>query len=209
MSGSLQLHGLQHPGLPLSFTISWSLLKLKSMELVMPSSHLILCHPLLLLPSILPSIRVFSNESALHTRWPRYWSFRFSNNPSNEYSGLISSRTDWLDLLAAQETLRVLPHLSFPPNNLWCNGNSQDPLQGTCGFWLLLPSWSHSSLGLRTHPPPGSPLTTSSHHLCALVSSCPPTNGGLSSSHSVSLDDHIHFILLTLPSYWQLPKMHV
>ena len=79
----------------------------------MPSKHPILCHPLLLLPSILPSIRVFSYESALHIRWPRYWSFSFSNSSSNEYSGLISTRIDWLDLLAVQETLRVLSHLSF------------------------------------------------------------------------------------------------
>ena len=76
----------------LSFTVSWSLLKLMSIELSMPSNHLILCHALLLLPSLLPSIKVFSNESALHIRWPRYWSFSFSISPSNEYSGLISFR---------------------------------------------------------------------------------------------------------------------
>ena len=92
----------------LSFTISWSLLKLTSIELVMPSNHLILCHPLLLLPSIFPSIRVFSNESALHIRCPNYWSFSFSLSPSNEYSGLISFRTDWFDLLAIQRTLKSL-----------------------------------------------------------------------------------------------------
>ena len=74
----------------------------------MPSNHLILCHPLLLLPSIFPSIRVFSNESAVHIRWPKYWSFSFSINPSNEYSGLISFRMDWLDLLAVQGTLKSL-----------------------------------------------------------------------------------------------------
>ena len=79
-----------------------------SIELVMPSNHLILCHPLLLLPSIFPSIRVFSNDSALHIRWPRYWSFGFSISPSNEYSGLISFRIDWLDLLAVQGTLKSL-----------------------------------------------------------------------------------------------------
>ena len=83
-----------------SFTISQSLLKLMSIESVMPSNHLILCHPLLLLPSIFQSIRVFSNELALRIRWPKYWSFRFSISPSNEYSGLISFRMDWLDLLA-------------------------------------------------------------------------------------------------------------
>ena len=92
----------------LSITNSWSLLKLMSIELVMPSNHLILCHSLLLPPSIFPSIRVFSSESALHIRWPKYWSFSFSINPSNEYSGLISFRIDWLDLLAVQGTLRSL-----------------------------------------------------------------------------------------------------
>ena len=76
----------------LSFTISWSLLKLMSIELVIPSTHLVLCHPLLLLPSIFPSIRVFSNELALHITWPKYWSFNFSISPSNEYSGLVSSK---------------------------------------------------------------------------------------------------------------------
>ena len=79
-----------------------------SIESVMPSNHLILCHPLLLLPSMFPSIRVFSNESALHIRWPKYWSFSFSISPSNEYSGLISFRMDWLDLLAVQGTLKSL-----------------------------------------------------------------------------------------------------
>ena len=90
----------------LSFTISWNLLKLMSIELVMPSNHLILCHPLLLLPSIFPSIRVFSNESALHIRWPKTWSFSFSISPSSEYWGLISFRIDWFDLLAVQGTLK-------------------------------------------------------------------------------------------------------
>ena len=84
----------------LSFTISWSLYKLMSAESVMPSNHLVLCHSLLLLPSIFPNIRVFSNESALHIRWSKYWSFSFSISPSNEYSGLISFRNDWFDLLA-------------------------------------------------------------------------------------------------------------
>ena len=86
----------------LCITNSQSLLKLMSIELVMPSNHLILCCPLLLLPSIFPSMRVFSNESVLHIRWPKYWSFSFSINPSNEYSGLISFRMDWLDLLTVQ-----------------------------------------------------------------------------------------------------------
>ena len=91
----------------LSFTISWSLLKLMSIESVIPSNHLILCCPLLLLPSIYPSIKVFSNESALCIRWPKYWSFSFSISPSSEYSGSISFRTDWFDL-AVQETLKSL-----------------------------------------------------------------------------------------------------
>ena len=90
----------------LSITNSWSLLKLMSIELVMPSNHLILCRPLLLPPSIFPSIRVFSNESVLCIRWPKYWSFSFSISPSNEYSELISFRMDWLDLLAVQGTLK-------------------------------------------------------------------------------------------------------
>ena len=90
----------------LSITNSQSLLKLMSIQLVMPSNHLIFCHPLLLLPSILPSIRVFSNESVLHIKWPKHW--RFSFNPSNEYSGLISFRIDWVDLLAVQGTLKSL-----------------------------------------------------------------------------------------------------
>ena len=92
----------------LSITNSWSLLKLMSVESVMPSNHLILCRPLLLPPSIFPSIRVFSNESVLHIRWPKYWSFSFSISPSNEYSGLIFFRIDWFDLLAVQGTLKSL-----------------------------------------------------------------------------------------------------
>ena len=93
----------------LSITNSQSLLKLMSIELVMPSSHLILCHPLLP-PSVFPSIRVFSNESVLFIRWPKYWSFSFNISPSNEYSGLISFRMDWLDLLAVQGILKSLLH---------------------------------------------------------------------------------------------------
>ena len=89
-------------------TNSQSLLKLMSIELVTPSNHLILCCHLLLLPSIFPSIRVFSNESVIHIRWPKYWSFSFSISPSNAYSGLISFRMDWLDLLAVQGTLKSL-----------------------------------------------------------------------------------------------------
>ena len=92
----------------LSFTNSWNLLKLMSIESVMPFNHLILCHPLLFLPSILPSIRIFSNESVLHIRWLKYWSVSFSISPTNDYLGLISFRTDWLDLLAVQGTLKSL-----------------------------------------------------------------------------------------------------
>ena len=92
----------------LSITNSQSSFKLMSIELVMPSNHLILCHPLLLLPSIFPSIKVFSNESVLSIRWPKYWSFSFNICPSSEYSGLISFRMDWLDLLAVQATLKSL-----------------------------------------------------------------------------------------------------
>ena len=101
----------------LSIINSWSLLKLMSIALVMPSNHLILCHPLLLLPSIFPSIRVFSNELVLHIRWPKDWSFSFSINPSNEYSGLISFRMDWLDVLAVQGTLKSLLQHQFKSIN--------------------------------------------------------------------------------------------
>ena len=94
----------------LSITNRWSLWKLMSIESVMPSNHLIFCHPLLLLPTIFPSIRVFFSESVLHIRWPKYWSFSFSISPSHEYSGLISFRIDWFDLLAVQVTLMNLLH---------------------------------------------------------------------------------------------------
>ena len=105
---------------PLSFTISQSVLKPMSTESMMPSNHLILCPPLLLLPSIFPSIRVFSNEWTLRIRWPKYWSFSFSIRPSNEHSGLISFRKDWFDLLAVQGTLKSL---------LQCNSSKASILQ--------------------------------------------------------------------------------
>ena len=106
----------------LSITNSWSSLKLTSIELVMPSSHLILCRCLLLLPPIPPSIRVFSNESTLCVRWPKYWSFSFSIIPSKEHSGLISFRMDWLDLLAVQGTLKsLLQHHNSKASILWCS----------------------------------------------------------------------------------------
>ena len=104
----------------MSITNSQSLLKLISIKLVMPSNHLILCHALLFPPSILPSISVFSNESVLRIRWPKYWSFSFSVSPSSEFSGLISFRMDWLDLLAVQGTLKsLLQHHSSKASILW------------------------------------------------------------------------------------------
>ena len=104
----------------LSFTISWSLLKLMSIELVMTSNHLILCHPFLLPPSIFPSIRVISNDSALRIGWPKDWSCSFS--PLNEYSGFISFRIDWFDLLAVQGTLmNLLQHHHLKASILWCS----------------------------------------------------------------------------------------
>ena len=106
----------------LSITNSWSLFKLMSIESVMPPSHLILCRPLLLLPPIPPSISVFANESTLRMRWPKYWSFSFNISPSNEHSGLISFRMDWLDLLAVQGTLRsLLQHHSSKESILQCS----------------------------------------------------------------------------------------
>ena len=108
VSGSLEPHGWQYARVLCPSPISWSLLKLMSIESVMPSNHLILCHPLLLLPSIFPQHLVFSNQLALRIRWPKYWNFNFNNSPSNEYSGLISSRIDWFNLLAVQGTLKSL-----------------------------------------------------------------------------------------------------
>ena len=109
------------PGLPVHHQLQSSL-KLMSIESVMPSIHLILCHPLLLLPPIPPSIRVFPNESTLHMRWPKYWSFSFNISPSNEHPGLISFRMDWLDLLAVQGTLKsLLQHHSSEASILWCS----------------------------------------------------------------------------------------
>ena len=112
-------HGLQHGRLPCP---SPEFAQTQSIELVMPSNHLILCCPLFLLPSIFPSIRVFSNQSTLHIRWPEYWSFSFSISASNEYSGLISFRMDWLDLLAVQGTLKsLLQHHSSKTSILQCS----------------------------------------------------------------------------------------
>ena len=120
VSNSLQPHGLQHTRLPCPSLPPGSLLKLMSIESMMPSNHLILCCPILLLPSIFPSIRVFSNESTLHIRWPKYWGFSFSISPSNEYSGLISFRIDWFHLLAVQGTLKsLLQHQNSKASILW------------------------------------------------------------------------------------------
>ena len=106
----------------LSFTVSWSLLKIMSLELMMPSKNLTLCLPLLLPPSVFPSMRVFFNEFGFHIRWPRYWSFNFSINPFNEYSALISFRIDWFDLLAVHLTLKsLLQHHSSKASILWCS----------------------------------------------------------------------------------------
>ena len=122
-----------------SFTISQSLLKLMSIESVMLSNHLLLCHPLLL-PSVFPGIRVFSNESALRIRWPKFWRFSFSISPSNEYSELISFRIDWLDLLAVQGTLKsLLQHLSLKASVLRCSA-----------FFMVQPSHPYMTNG-RNH----------------------------------------------------------
>ena len=130
----------------LSFTIPRSLLKLMSIKSVMPSNYLILCHPFLLLPSIFPSIRVFSNESGLHIRWPKYWSFSFSISPSNEYSGLISFRIDWLDLLAVQGTLKsLLQHHSSKASILQCSAFFMVQLSHpymTTGKTVALTTWT-------------------------------------------------------------------
>ena len=112
MSNSLRSHELQHQA-SLSIINAWSLPKVMSIQLVMPCNHLILCCPFLLPPSVFPNIRIFSNESALCIRWPKYWSFNFNISPSNEHSGLISFRMDWLDLLVVQGTLQsILQHHS-------------------------------------------------------------------------------------------------
>ena len=128
MSNSLRPHGLQHTRLPCPSPIPRAYSNSLSIESVMPSSHLISCHPLLLLPSVFPSIRVFSNESALRIRWPKYWSFSFSISPSNAYSGLISFRMDWLDLLAVKGLSRV-----------FSNGTESEQVCGNGSLPSLLP----------------------------------------------------------------------
>ena len=123
------------PGFPV-FIISQSLLKLLSIESVMPSNHLTLCCPLVLLPSIFPSIRVFSNKSAHHIRWPKYWSFSFSISSSNDYSGLISFMNDWFDLLAIQGTLKsLLQHQNVKASILPCSASFIVQLTSIHDYW--------------------------------------------------------------------------
>ena len=130
----------------LSITNSRSLLKLMSIESMMPSNHLMLCHPLLFLPSIFSSIRVFSNESVLPIRWPKYWSFNFSISPSNEYSGLISLSIDWFDLIAVQGSLKsLLQHHSSKASILWCSAFFVVQLSNlymTTGKTIALTRWT-------------------------------------------------------------------
>ena len=148
ISSFLRPCGLQHARLPLSI-VSWSLLKLMSIELVMLSKHFILCHPLLLLLSIFLSIRVFSNELALHIRWPEYWNFSFIVSPSNEYSGLISYRIDWFGLLAVQGTLKsLLQHHSLKASVLQCSAFFMIQLSHpymTTGKIIALTRWTFVS----------------------------------------------------------------
>ena len=172
----------------LSITNSRSLLKLMSIESVMPSNHLILCRPLLLLPSIFPSIRVFSNESAPRIRWPKYWSFSFSISPSNEYSGLVSFRMDWLDLLAVQGTLEsLLQHSSSKASILREVGlpESKGPwlFQGPLGLGGLVPCVLQVELGHKTllsflrlsPPPPTNPLRLPHPNPPRAISPLPPS----------------------------------
>ena len=153
----------------LIITNSWSLLKLMSIESVMPSNHLILCHPLLLLPSVFPSIRVFSNESFLHIRWPEYCSFSFSINPSNEYLRLISFRMNWLYLLAVQGTLKsLLQHHSFPGHNTGMGSLSL--LQGNFPTQGLNPGLPHCRQILYQLSHKGSPhLSLCIYNICIFV----------------------------------------
>ena len=161
----------------LSITNSRSLLKLMSIELVMPSHHLILCHPLLP-PSIIPSIRVFSNESVLHIRWPKYWSFSFSISPSNEYSGLISFRMDWLDFLVVEGSLKsLLQYHSSKASVLQCFSS----VQFSCSV-MSDSLWPHESQHSR--PPCLSPTAGVYPNSCPSSRWCHPT---ISSSVTPSL----------------------
>ena len=146
----------------LSFTICQSLLKLMCIESWMPSNHLTLCHCLLVLPSVFPSISAFSNDLALHIRWPKYWSFTFSISPSNKYSGLISFMIDWFDLLVLQGTLKnLLQHHSSKASILWHSDfivqffpGSSDGEESTChaGKPVLIPGWGRFSGGRNGNP---------------------------------------------------------
>ena len=157
VSNSLQPHGLQQSQASLSITNSQSLLKLMSIESVMPSKHLILCRALLLLPSIFPSIRVCSNESALRIRWPKYWSFSFNISPSNEQPGLICFRMDRFALLAVQGTLKsLLQHHSSKASILWCSAFFIAQLSHsymTTGKTIALTRWTFvGEQGLQKNP---------------------------------------------------------
>ena len=145
MSRSLRFYWPWHTRLCChSLPSSVGSIKLMSINLMIPSNHLILCHPLLLLPSVFPSIRVFSNEVALHIRWPKYWNFSFSFSPFNEYSGLISFRIDWFDLLAVQQTLKSLLQLqSSKASVLWCSAFFM--------FQLSYPYWKNHSFDCTDH----------------------------------------------------------
>ena len=135
----------------LSIISSRSLLKLMSIELVMPSKHLILCHPFLLLPSIFPRIRVFSNESALRIRWPKYWSFSFSISHANEHSGLISFKMDWLDLLAVQGTFKsLLQHHNSQASILLCSAFFILQLTSIHDYWKTIALTRWTSVGKVT-----------------------------------------------------------
>ena len=136
----------------LSITNSWSLLKLMSIESVMPSNHLSLCHPFFLPPSIFPSIKVFSNESVLPIRWTKYWNFSFNISPCNEYSGLISFRMDWLDLLALQGTPKsLLQHHNSKASILWCSAFFFFHTRYYTCFNAILPNLPTLSLSHRVH----------------------------------------------------------
>ena len=141
MSNSLRPHELQQARTPCPFTNSWGSLKLMSIELMMTSSHLILCHPLLLLPPISPRIRAFSNESTLRMRWPKYWNFSFSIIPSKEHPGLISFRMDCLDLLAIQGTLKSPPTPQLKSISSWALSFLYSPT-----FTSIHDHWKNHSL---------------------------------------------------------------
>ena len=141
---TLQPHGLQLPGFPLSFTVSWSLLRLTSIESVIPSNHLILCCPLLLLPSIFPSIRVFSNESALHIRWPKYWSFSFSISPSNGIQGWLSLGLTGLISLQSKGLSRIFSNTSVHQHQF---------LSARPSLWSTLATWGPAQYHNTQKPP--------------------------------------------------------